>query len=182
MRTSIASPPLRLPRSLRRVSSLVLPFIAALAAACGAGGADSTGPGPATQPSGDITGTFELAAVNGNPLSEPVWVDNTVEEFSATMYLTSGSIVLRPDSTYTQTLHGRLVISGVSDLNNTRTTSGTYSFAPSEPGADNGTITVHANGAQQTLLLTQISITQQTTIPGAVGQPDVPLTLVYVRP
>lgn len=182
MRTSIASP--RSSRALHRASSLVLPFLAALAVACSAGGADSTGPapGPGAPASGSITGTFELATVNGNPLSTPVWVDNTVEEFSATMYLTSGSIVLRPDSTYTQTIHGRLVISGVSDLNDTRTTSGTYSFAPSEPGADNGTLTMHANGAQQTLQLTQISITQQTTIPGAVGQADVPMILVYVRP
>jgi hypothetical protein len=182
MRTSIAS--FRSPRSPRSAARLVLPVFPALAVACSGGGADSTGPAPGsgTPSSGDISGTFELATVNGNPLSTPVWVDNTVDEFSATMYLTSGSIVLRPDSTYTQIIHGRLVISGVSDISNMRTTSGTYSFAPSEPGANNGTLTMHANGAQQTLQLTQISITQQTTIPGAAGQPDVPMTLVYVRP
>jgi hypothetical protein len=81
--------------------------------------------------------------VNANPLSTPVWVDNTAG-FTATMYLTSGSIVLRSDSTCTQTIHGRLVISGVSDISNTRTTEGTYSFAPHHPGETNGTLTMSA--------------------------------------
>jgi len=38
------------------------------------------------------------------------------------------------------------------------------------------------NGSQQTLTLTDLSIIQNPTIPGAAGQGEVPLTLVYFRP
>jgi hypothetical protein len=74
------------------------------------------------------------------------------------------------------------VNSGVSDVSNTRTTEGTYSFAPHHPGETGGTLTMHANGNQATLTFTDLSIIQNTTIPGAVGQGEVPLTLVYFRP
>lgn len=162
------------------------------AAACSAGSDVSTGPGGGTEPpdtpAAGIAGNFRLAIVNGNSVPAMVWDDHTAEGFGAQMYIVSGSIVLRPDSTYRQISNSRLVIEGVTDQTWNSINDGTYSFTPYDGGAGyepsnpEGTITFKGeNGGQITLPLTGYTITHQAMIPGAVGGPDVPVTLVYVR-
>jgi hypothetical protein len=160
-------------------------------AACSAE-SDSTGPGGGTEdptpPPVGIGGKFRLVSVNGAPPPAMVWNDHTAEGFGAQMYIVSGSILLRPDSTYRQTSNSRLVIEGVTDQTWNSINDGTWSFTPYdggsgyEPTTPEGTITFRGEaGGQITLPLTGYTITQQATLPGAEGGPDVPVTLIYIR-
>ena len=179
-------------RSTKKIAThLLLGIFLVGSAACGAGSDGGTGPAGGTEPPDDpaasITGTFHLATHNGNPLPALVWDDHSAAGFGAQMYVLSGSIVLRPDSSYRQTGESRLVIEadgphpGSAQVWNS-ITDGSYSFAPLDPGADYGELTFRGeSGGQVTCPLTQISITCPASVPGPVGQPDVAVTLVYVR-
>ena len=170
----------------RIATRLLLGIVVAGAAACSAGSDAGTGPSGGTEPPGDapanITGTFRLASHDGNPVPALVWYDDTAEGIDAEMWIESGSIVLRPDSTYRQTDISRLVIEGVSEQTRNSVTDDTYSFAPYDPGADYGTLTFRGeHGGQVTCPLTQFSITCPASVPGPAGQSDISVTLVYVR-
>ena len=179
-------------RSTKKIATRLLLGIALVgSAACNGGSDGSTGPAGGTEPpdhpAASITGTFHLATHNGNPLPALVWDDHSAAGFGAQMYALSGSIVLRPDGSYRQTGDSRLVIEadaahpGTAQVWNS-ITDGSYSFAPLDPGADYGELTFRGeSGGQVTCPLTQFSITCPASVPGPVGQPDVAVTLVYVR-
>jgi hypothetical protein len=173
--------------TMKIATRLILGIALAGAAACNGATEASTGPGGGEQPGDDgspanISGTFRLATHDGNPLPALVWYDNTAEGIDAEMWIESGSIVLRPDSSYTQSDLSRLVIEGVSEQTRNSQTAGTYSFDPYDPGADYGTLVFRGeNGGQSTCDLTQISITCRASVPGPAGGMDIPVVLVYVR-
>jgi len=163
---------------------LVLAGVLAGAAAC----SGATGPAGGTEEPGDddgpadISGTFRLATHNGNSLPALVWYDDTAEGIDAEMWIESGSIVLRPDSTYRQSDVSSLIIEGVSEQTRNSHTDGTYSFAPIDPGAVEGALAFRGeNGGQSTCDLTRHSITCRAFVPGPAGGMDIPVVLVYVR-
>jgi hypothetical protein len=179
-------------RSTTKISTRLLLGIALVgSAACGAG-SDGTGGSPAgTEPPdtpkapASISGTYPLRLVNGGPLPALLWYDQTADHMDAEMCALSGSIVLRPDGTYRHTSVSSLTIEGVGDQVWTSINDGTYSFTP-DPGTveGEGIVTFTGeNGGQGTMLFSPIDYTllQHTTIPGAVGQPDVPVTMFYRR-
>ena len=179
--------------AMRAVTRLFLGIATVGAAACSGGSDSGTGPSsgsepPDTPPAASLTGTWRLTSVNGNSLPTMIWDDHTAESFGAQMYIVSGEIVLRSDSTYRQTSNSRLVIEGVTDQTWGSINDGTYSVSVYDGGSGydptnvEGTITFRGEaGGQITLPITGYTITQQAMIPGAAGGPDVPVTLIYVR-
>ena len=114
--------------------------------------------------------------MNGNELSIRWETDGACAN-----YFTSGEIELKADGTFERTIRGRTGIPRMDDILYNESWSGTYTFLPSAPGEDNGEITLHNDhGGTDDMDITQISITDVNSLPGATGsQQD--LILVYVR-
>jgi hypothetical protein len=177
-------------RTTTRIAArLLLGIAVAGAAACGAG--ETTGPAGGTEPPdapgapASVIGTYKLKLVNGGPLPALLWYDETAAGIGAEMYIESGSIVLRADSTFRSTSVSSLIIEGVGDQVQTSINDGTYSFIP-DPGTNpgEGVIWVRGeNGGTDTLLVSSVegTLLAHAMIPGAVGQPDVEVTSFYSR-
>lgn len=171
------SPALRRPGSLRRLGTAAVLTAALATAACGGASGDlSTGPGSGTEsPAGSIVGVYRLTSVNGNPLSVPWETDGAFSN-----YFTGGEIELKPDGRFERGIRGRTVVPRMPDIVHDEHWDGTYTFQPSAPGEDNGRVTLHTtDGGTDEMDITQISITDVNTIPGANGPQDI--IFVYVR-
>jgi ABC-type oligopeptide transport system substrate-binding subunit len=156
-------------QSKRRVSAIrfarmaVAAAAVALLAACGS---DNTGP-----KNTNVTGTFDLTAVNGASL--PYTVPNTGEDVEIVQ---DGTITLTADSTYAASATGTLNGSGSTLV----TDAGTYSVSGTQvtftstaiPGA-HYTGSIAGSGTSEALT---------ATIAGAfVGSSDLSLTLTFAK-
>jgi hypothetical protein len=170
------------------LASAVFTSVLILAVGCSAGGDVGTGPSsdpPASEPPGGtvdgVAGTFDLAAINSDPVPSLISEFDTGSEILRS-YIVSGRVVLSPDSTYSITVTGQRNKVGGGTATETATGSGTYSFAPSEPGASNGVVTLFSSkGGSATVSATDISLTYETKVPALDGGEET-LIWVYVRP
>jgi hypothetical protein len=112
------------PRSASRLAATLL---LALAAACGGGsGPADDGPiGPDATPL--LTGVYDLSTVNNHPVPY-----TTVDAQNGPVHLrgeiTSGTVTLKADSTYTSAMRGRLWNNGTLTSDRVTTGGGTWSL------------------------------------------------------
>jgi hypothetical protein len=181
-------------RSTMKIMSHVLwGLILAIVAACNAD--DGSGPGPGTEspappevPAGTITGTWTLQSVNDHPLPSMLWDDQTADGFGAQMYIVSGEIVFRSDSTFSSHEISRLTIEGVGDQVAHSFKDGRWMFyygneevgcfPPDCPWFGDVRLTT-SDGAQGTLHFTNGTLASQAMIPGAPGEADITVRKVY---
>jgi hypothetical protein len=179
--------------TMKIVSRVLWGFTLAAVAACNGDG--GTGPGPGTEspappevPAGTITGTWMLTSVNNSPLPAMLWDDHTAEGFGAQMYITSGEIVFRSDSTFSSHEISKLTIEGVGDQVAHSFKDGRWMFYygnaevgcyPPECGWFGEVRLTTSDGAQGTLHFTNGVLASEAMIPGAPGEPEINVRKEY---
>jgi len=102
---------------MRRTLRLVLVLVSALAAAC-------SGDGPTGSSEERVAGTYTMTQVNGQNLPMTVF-----QSSAGRVEVTSGTLVLRADRSYTETVQIRIIPVGESARNDQAIENGTYTMS-----------------------------------------------------
>lgn len=173
--------------TMNALSRVLWAVVLTTVAACG--GDTGTGPGAGTEPppnpevpAGTISGTWTLRSVNNGPLPAMLWDDHTAEDFGAQMYIMSGEIVFRSDSTFSSHEISKLNIEGVGETVGHSFKDGRWMFYygnaevgcfPPECAWFGEVRLTLSDGTQGTLHFTNGVLASETTIPGAPGEADI---------
>jgi len=131
-----------------------------------------------------------LRSVNNKPLPALLWDDHTADGFGAQMYIMSGSIDLRSDSTFSSHEVSKLTIEGVGDQVSHSFIDGRWMFVygndqigcdPSECGWVGEVRLTRKDGGQGVMYFTNGMLASESMIPGAVGEGDMEVRKQYER-